>query len=364
MKVQIPCDRPIGIAAKGHICCFLGKFRDLSRCFAFCDQSIPFRKKSNVLGKIVCLILQRLSLLSLALGLLSIPLRAQSETKVWLVVLGVAQDAGFPQIQCQKACCAAAWQNPALARGVVCLGLVDPQSQQSWLFEATPFIPRQWQQLQQVAPLCALSGVLLTHGHMGHYSGLLYFGREAMGADRMPVYAMPRMQQFLRSNGPWDQLLRLENIALQPLAADSFQALSPRLRVQPILVPHRDEYTETVGYIIEGPRRKALFIPDIDKWEKWERDIRGYIRTVDLAFLDATFFSAGELPGRNMAEIPHPFVEESLSHFAKLSPEDKAKVHFIHFNHSNPLLDPESEARQQVLQAGFRVAEEGMRFGL
>ena len=42
---------------------------------------------------------------------------------------------------------------------------------------------------------------------MGHYSGLMHLGREAANTSKVPVYAMPRMLEFLAKNGPWNQLL-------------------------------------------------------------------------------------------------------------------------------------------------------------
>ena len=52
---------------------------------------------------------------------------------------------------------------------------------------------------------------------MGHYSGLLFLGKEALGGQSVPVFALPRMRQFLRNNGPWEQLISEKNIALRPL---------------------------------------------------------------------------------------------------------------------------------------------------
>ena len=188
----------------------------------------------------------------------------------------------------------------------------------------------------------------------------MYFGREAMGADSVPVFAMPRMHEFLTQNGPWSQLVDLGNIALMKIEEKELIMLSNELSVETFRVPHRDEFSETVGFKISGPNKKALFIPDIDKWEKWEMDIVEEIKKVDYAFLDATFYSADELPNRDLSEIPHPTVEESMKLFDGLSDADKAKVYFIHFNHSNPLVNPESEEAKLVVEKGFRLAKEGM----
>ncbi|MCB0550762.1 MAG: pyrroloquinoline quinone biosynthesis protein PqqB [Lewinellaceae bacterium] len=279
----------------------------------------------------------------------------------FLMVLGIAQDAGYPQADCRKDCCRKAWEGELPPRKVSCLALADPATGRFWLVDATPDFR---EQLHEMAPYGQLSGILLTHAHIGHYTGLMHLGREVMGAKEVPVYAMPRMRAFLENNGPWGQLVQLRNIEPRNLTADSTLTLSRSLQITPLSVPHRDEYSETVGFLIEGPDKRALYIPDIDKWQLWERDILELIRQVDIAFLDGTFFANGEIPGRDMSEIPHPFIEESLALFGSLPEEERAKVHFIHFNHTNPLLDAEGAAARRVREMGCGVGEEGMRFSL
>jgi len=246
------------------------------------------------------------------------------------------------------------------------IAVVDSGHEAKYLFDATPDIREQLYRLHVEAPDDShdLGGVFLTHGHMGHYTGLLHFGREAVGADGIRVFAMPRMHDFLSTNGPWSQLVSLRNINLVPITEGSEITLSDDLSVVPIQVPHRDEYTETVGYRINGPNKSALFIPDIDKWRKWGTDIRDLVRKVDFALLDGSFFADGELPGRDMSEIPHPYVQESIELFAGLADADKAKIIFIHFNHTNPLLIDGSAAQKKVTALGFRFATEGMRLPL
>ena len=276
----------------------------------------------------------------------------------YVMVLGVAQDAGYPQMNCKKECCAAAWENPELQRTTSCLAIVDPTTNEQWIIDATPNIKEQIQLLKRTTQTEKIDGVLLTHAHMGHYTGLMHFGREVMGTNGIPVFAMPRMKTFLEENGPWSQLVELENIRLQKLKSDSTINLNENIKVKPFLVPHRDEFSETVGYEIMINNKSLIFIPDIDKWEKWETNITELIKKVDYAFLDATFYKNGELK-RDMSEIPHPFVKESMGLFSDLTETDKQKVHFIHFNHTNPLLIEGSTARKEVLKKGFNLAKEG-----
>ena len=291
---------------------------------------------------------------------------AYAESDAYLLVLGIAQDAGYPQTGCYQPHCLPGWKDPDRRRTTSSIAVIDEKLHSKFLFDATPDMREQLYRLHEAAPDSEynLAGVFLTHAHIGHYTGLMHFGHEAMGAEGLPVYAMPRMADFLGSNGPWDQLVRYGNIALYPLEDRQPVQFRDRLTVTPFRVPHRDEYSETVGFRIEGPNKSAIFIPDIDKWDRWETDIRDMIRDVDYALLDAAFFADGELPGRDMSQIPHPFVSESMALFDDLSDEERSRVIFIHMNHSNPLLNPDSPEQDIVRQRGFRVATEGLRLEL
>ena len=282
--------------------------------------------------------------------------------EVTLTVLGIAQDAGSPQMNCTKKCCENRWGEKAVP--VVALGVADTDTNRFFLFEATPDLPEQHHFMQQAYPLQTLGGIFLTHAHIGHYSGLMYLGKEAMGAKKVTVYAMPRMRNFLNNNAPWDQLITESNIRIHPLTDGKRVDISRQLKVTPLQVPHRDEYSETVGYVIEGPTKKALFIPDIDKWERWETAIETVLSTVDYAFLDATFFDGTELPNRDMAAIPHPFVLESMDRWKDIPLADKSKIFLLHFNHTNALLQPNSPAVERVKKAGLQIAKVGQQFQL
>ncbi|RNC89403.1 MAG: MBL fold metallo-hydrolase [Allomuricauda sp.] len=288
------------------------------------------------------------------------------QNKVSLVVLGTVQDGGSPHIGCQKDCCAPLWDAPDPTRKVVALGVIDHEHGKTFLFEATPNLPEQLKLLKAAAGTERETpdGIFLTHAHIGHYTGLQFLGREALGAKNVAVYAMPKMSSFLAQNGPWSQLVALHNIALQDLNDQQPIQLTNNIKVTPFLVPHRDEFSETVGYLIEGPNQKVLFIPDINKWSKWKSDIREEIKKVDYAFLDASFFDGEEINNRDISEIPHPFVIESMALFKDLPTAEKEKVYFIHLNHTNPLLDPESEASKQVLSQGFHIARFKQAIGL
>lgn len=279
-----------------------------------------------------------------------------------LMILGTAQDAGKPQIACEKECC----KTGSPEGKVVSLALLDPENMTWSLFEATPDISEQLRMIPPGYPALPQS-VALSHAHIGHYTGLMYFGREACNSANIPVLCGPRMANFLRTNGPWSQLEKLKNVKLNSVNAANnkpFISNKGEVGVYVFTVPHRDEFSETLGFIIRGKNKSALFIPDIDKWEKWDYDLVEVLAQVDYAFIDGTFFDGTELPGRNMNEIPHPFIVESMDFLKAIAPAEKAKVHFIHFNHTNPIWDPDSEASHRVLGAGFNIAREGLIFDL
>ena len=281
----------------------------------------------------------------------------------FIVVLGTVQDAGYPQIGCDKECCKKYWDKKIGKQKVSCIALFDPSTNQKWIFDATPDLTEQLHKADKIQK-GNLSGIFLTHAHIGHYTGLMYLGKEALNGKEVAVYAMPRMYDYLQSNGPWSQLVRLSNIKLQKIKADSSIKLTDKIFVIPILVPHRDEFSETVGYSIKTENKTLLFIPDINKWQKWDMDIKQLAKKHDYLIIDGTFYKDGELPGRNMSEVPHPFVQESMELFKDLTSAEKQKIWFIHFNHTNPLIDKSSNEYKEVKSKGFNVTIEGSRITL
>ncbi|QPH39303.1 MBL fold metallo-hydrolase [Pedobacter endophyticus] len=300
------------------------------------------------------------ALLLMFLSVLTIKLCAQEPKTPYIMVLGVAQDGGYPHMDCEKMCCKTAWKKPSLSRNVVSLALVDPIAKKWWLFEATPDIKQQLQDFRSKTseeyPYLP-EGVFITHAHMGHYTGLMEFGREVMSTKKLKVYVLPKLKTFLEENGPWSQLVKLNNINLIALEENAPLTIEDS-KVTAFRVPHRDEFSETAGFKIETDTKKYLFIPDIDKWSKWNKSVIDEVKKVDIAFLDATFYTNTELGNRAITEVPHPLVSETMDLFQKENKEVKGKIFFIHFNHTNPLL---RDATQQktVLQKGFNLAVQG-----
>jgi len=282
-----------------------------------------------------------------------------------LNVIGTIQDGGSPHIGCEKKCCKFLSQEEKKQRLVTSLALVDIDYDKLFLFEATPDIEKQIRSLNNnFKKELNLKGIFLTHAHIGHYSGLMYLGKEALGANRVDIFTMKRMFNFLKNNGPWSQLVNEKNIVLNKIIENKNIILNNNVSVIPILVPHRDEFSETVGYYIKGRKKTALFLPDIDKWDKWNKSLVEVLKKVDYAFIDATFYDNKEINNRDISEIPHPFVIETMSLLKDLSISERKKVYLIHMNHTNPLLDSSSKEYKKVINFGFNIAKIGMSFYL
>jgi len=289
----------------------------------------------------------------------------------FLIVLGAAQDAGSPQAGSFDE---PGWEDATKVSRASCLGIVDPRSGKRWMIEATPDFRSQLYDLHIAAdgeskaePSQPLSGVFLTHAHIGHYTGLMFLGHESMGARGVPVYAAARMTTFLSSNGPWSQLVQYGNITLTPLVPGQAVELAPDLHVTPMLVPHRQEYSEVLAFVIEGPNRSVLFLPDIDSWKKldeWDAPIEDLLKRVDVAYVDGTFFDDGEIPDRDMSGFPHPRIRASISRFSRIAPDHRPTIRFIHLNHTNPAQYKDSAERRETLRAGFFIAHELERLEL
>jgi pyrroloquinoline quinone biosynthesis protein B len=249
---------------------------------------------------------------------------------------------------------------------VASLAVVLPASRRVYLVDASPDLHEQLDLLADVRDAPAggsdrapVDGVLLTHAHIGHYLGLAFFGYETVSTRDLPVWCTERMAAFLRTNGPWSLLVERENVELREVAYGDPVDLGDGVTARAVAVPHRDEYTDTVGWRIEGPSRTLFYVPDTDSWTAWDPPLTEVLAGVDVALLDSTFYSTGELPGRRVEEIGHPLVTDTMD---RLQPEVDAgrlEVRLIHLNHSNPALDPASDAAREIVRRGFAVAAEG-----
>lgn len=286
-----------------------------------------------------------------------------------LRVIGSVQDGGLPHAACSCVRCEAARSDPGLKRHVASLALITggEGGARVFLVDATPDVREQLDMLADVRDAPAgrvdrapVDGVLLTHAHIGHYTGLIFLGFEAVSTNGVPVWCTPSMATFLRENGPWGQLVSKRNIEIREVEPGvGFEVGG--VEVEALRVPHRDEYSDTVGFVFRGGERTVLYVPDTEPWRTWEVPLVEVLRRegVDVLLVDGSFYSADELPGRAVSSIGHPLMRDTMDELRTMVEAGEVEVAFTHLNHSNPALEAGSAARAEVEARGFRVVEEG-----
>ncbi|UCC23886.1 MAG: MBL fold metallo-hydrolase [Gemmatimonadales bacterium] len=292
--------------------------------------------------------------------------------EAYALVLGTVQDAGFPQVGCYTDRCdqGRALHSRGQGRFVSSLAVVQPAAERFYLVDATPDITRQLDLIalapfrRRAAQRRPFDGIFLTHAHIGHYLGLALLGNEGLGIRDTPVYCTEAMVDFLSSNQPWQYLAQQGRIVWHPLALDHWHRIDEHLEVQLWKVPHRDEFADTVGFVFRGPSASLLFLPDINSWGAWDRNVSHAVASVDVALLDASFWSLEELPGRSMDDLPHPLIPQTMDALQAVVDRGDARVILTHLNNSNPALDDNGPERREITRRGFEVAREGMRIPL
>ena len=276
-----------------------------------------------------------------------------------VTLLGIAQDGGRPQPGCTRPCCQGLTEQDY--RSPVSLG-VKTNEGTILLIEATRDLGRQLRMMDNPS----IDHLFITHAHLGHVDGLGLFGRETMSARNIQLHCSPSMYSLIERTPAWNQLL-LQNV----LEFGTF----PRIEIDDVIVefiqvPHRAELSDMHAIILRGENKSLLFLPDHDSWnETLEahscKTIRDFLNKyeIDIALLDGTFWSGGELQGRDMSVVPHPTIEDSLQRLGNRKPTDP-DISFIHLNHTNPVYDKTSIELQEIVQLGWRLGEEGQKIKL
>lgn len=304
-----------------------------------------------------------------------------SENSVTAVVLGNMQDAGLPHAGCTCARCAAAFEDPSRVQYAACLGIVDMRKKRDtelhgedverhrekarvYIIDATPDIKFQLNLLakalgphpQRANRLRQPDGIFLTHAHMGHIGGLPQLSKEAMFVQGLPIYATPPLCDLIGQTQLWSPLVA--ELDFRPIPGGTTVDLGEGLTVTAVPVPHRDEWgVGTVAFRIQGPQKSLLYLPDIDAWDQWP-EADATLSGVDVALVDASFYSPDELGGR--APVAHPLVTDTMTRFGHLAD----RLILTHLNHTNVVLAEGSAAETAVRRAGFRIAQTSAMFAL
>jgi pyrroloquinoline quinone biosynthesis protein B len=275
------------------------------------------------------------------------------------VILGIAQDGGVPHPNCYcETCNSFSAKNKQLSPSSI--AVIDDT--QLHLIDITRDLNRQ---LRMIPKQMEVSDIWLTHGHLGHIDGMGLFGKEAIDAKGIIVHASESMTELINNTPRWRSLIDFGTFIIHPFTSNKTIQTSEFLSITPIPVPHRNEWTDTHAFIIKGKEKSILYLPDHDTWEEtleslgketifeWFESLE-----VDIFFIDGTFWSSNELKRQN--EVPHPPILETIQ---RLNNSNKRfDVRFIHLNHSNPLLNPESKETKILQDSGYKICVEGEIF--
>lgn len=282
-------------------------------------------------------------------------------------VLGTAQDAGIPQLNCSCDHCRAARKDNSLRQLPSSIAVVDKNEKKTFILDAAPAFSEQLDNLNQLLEeenfsAEHLSGILLTHAHLGHYTGLMYLGKEALNIFELPIYLSQKMYDFLKNNAPWSDLFKNNNLKAVVFEFEKVYQLSKHISFKAVEVEHRNEHADTAAFIVTAGSKSFLYLPDFDSWSSFEQQFRKIIKEIDYALIDGTFFDKeelGEIRGRELAQVPHPPVKETMELLSDLDKSEKNKIYFTHFNHTNRILDQDAKKAELVKINGFNILKEG-----
>lgn len=200
-----------------------------------------------------------------------------------------------------------------------------------------------------------IDGIFLSHAHLGHVTGLLYFGKEAANTEEVPVHCSGTVAEFLAETSPYRLLIDRNNIDVREFSAGKAQNVMG-ITVTPVNVENKGYVpTDTYGFVIRTQDTTLFYVSDMDEWTE---DAVARVRDADIAIIDGCFWSREEI--ERYENVPHPPIRESMERLEDIDTD----IYFTHMNHTNPVLDPESDERQQVEENGFTVAEDGMEIEL
>ena len=295
---------------------------------------------------------------------------------VQVTVLGIAQDGGRPQAGCIRSCCASL--TPADVRFPVALGIVDDDGT-THLIEASRHLGDQLRYTWKIPnegdrKNKGIDHLWITHAHLGHVDGLGLFGREAMNARGIKLHVSESMADLIQRTPTWNIMVQQGVFEVEIFTNNqSCQTItSPTLKIEHVPIPHRAELSDMNAFIIRGPHKSLLFLPDHDTWDKTLSMHKGtsiphFLKMLDvnIALIDGTFWSYDELGGvRCQTEVPHPPVSRTLDMLGPRAPLQDPEIYFTHLNHTNPLYNADSTEYKTLYAMGWKVADQGMKFDL
>lgn len=295
-----------------------------------------------------------------------------------ILVLGAAAGGGLPQWNCGCTNCtdARSGKLPVMTQSSIAVSV----NGESWVvLNASPDIGAQLLRSPALHPKTLrhtpIGAVVLTNGDIDHLAGLLTL-REKTAFD---LYATSAGMSILNSNSVFN-VLDNSLVSRNEIALDVPFSPVPGLTVTPFAVPGKvalflegDTDTldlkavgeQTVGLMLESDAGRAAYIPGCAEVPDWLLD---QLAGIDLLLFDGTVWEnddmqrtgTGQKTGARMGHIAINGPDGSLARFSSSS----ARKYMIHINNTNPILQPDSPERAEVLAAGWQITQDGMGIAL
>ncbi|GHH10357.1 pyrroloquinoline quinone biosynthesis protein PqqB [Streptomyces lanatus] len=281
-----------------------------------------------------------------------------------VVLLGTGAGGGFPRWNCACVRCDAARDGKLPARGPECAA-VTGNSRDWWLLNTSPDIRTQLGAASALWPgprHTPVRGVLLTDAEANHVAGLAVL-RDAPG---LKTYAAPpvlaalaRARTALGRHAPWEWADSLAEGGFV-LAGGLVVTAHPVPGTAPAYVPARlKDRHWVIVYRVEDlvTGRVLVYAPRVSTWSPLLDDL---VATADGVILDGTHFAPEESP----EPARHLPVSGPTGSLATLARHRHVRRIYTHLADTNPLLDPASQARALVTEAGVEVLPDGAEFAL
>lgn len=292
------------------------------------------------------------------------------------LVLGAAAGGGLPQWNCGCPNCVDARAGKIASSGQSSLAVsIDGTS---WsILNASPDIRAQMQACAAMHPRSLrdtpVHSILLTNGDIDHIAGLLSLREQTP----FHLFATGEILAVLNGNRIFDAVNK-DKVTRTPIALELAFDLQPGLSTTVFPVPGKVPLFmegETVKTDLVGEQTVGVRLSDGDKVAYYipgcaavTPELRAQISDADHLFFDGTLWDDQEMirsgtgvkTGRRMGHIPISGADGSMAALADLS----IGKTYIHINNTNPIWQPGSAERAEVLTQGWAVAADGMEITL
>lgn len=294
-----------------------------------------------------------------------------------IIVLGAGAGGGLPQWNCGCQNCRDAREGklPNMTQSSIAVSA----DRENWaVLNASPDIAAQLQRTPRLWPASLrgspIKAVLLTNGDIDHIAGLLTLREKTP----FTIFATQSGIDILKTNSVFNVLDAGLVERKKMFTEQSFHPV-PGLTVTPFSVPGKvalfleDESSldleavgdQTIGLMLETGDKRAAYIPGCATLPDW---LLQQLDAVDLLLFDGTVWEnddmqrtgTGQKTGARMGHVALNGKGGSLERISAIS----ARKVLIHINNTNPILQPDSTERAQVIKQGWDIAFDGMEISL